>query len=159
MKEAEEAADLVLVLGTSLSGLSADKLATAAARRSLGGKSLGTVIVNLQQTPCDGAATLRLFAECDKVTRDTCASCVTRAYPGADRPAGPAPPPPARPRPLPRPRPRAALCGAVRWRGAAVRHGEDVAGPQQGTEDPPPPGPQLPGAASRVATCIDRADI
>ena len=78
MKEAEEAADLVLVLGTSLSGLSADKLATAAARRSLAGKSLGTVIVNVQQTPCDGGATLRLFAECDKVTRDYCRKLINR---------------------------------------------------------------------------------
>ena len=92
------------------------------------------------------------------MTRVTAVRHVYTVYPGVDRPAGPAPPPPARPRPLPRPRGRAARRGAVRWLGAAVRHGEDVAGPQQGPEDPPPPGPQLPGAATRAATCTDRAD-
>lgn len=67
MQEAVNSCDLVLVLGTSLSGLRADKAALAPAKRSLQGRSLGTVIVNLQQTPQDGVATLRLFADTDTV--------------------------------------------------------------------------------------------
>jgi hypothetical protein len=67
MSAAVAMADLVLVLGTSLSGLTADQVATAAAARSRQGRALGTVIVNLQQTARDGEATLRLFAETDTV--------------------------------------------------------------------------------------------
>ena len=66
MKNLELKADLVLVIGTSLSGLNADKMATNPAKNSMSGRSLGTVIINLQQTVCDGGATLRVFAECDK---------------------------------------------------------------------------------------------
>ena len=66
MRREQEAADLVLVIGTSLSGLNADKVAISPAKRTLTGKSLGTVIINLQQTVCDPGATLRVFAECDK---------------------------------------------------------------------------------------------
>ena len=77
--EAEEA-DLVLVVGTSLSGLNSDQLATTPASKSLGPLSarrgrggcgsdthprLGTVIINLQQTPEDGKASLRLFSTAD----------------------------------------------------------------------------------------------
>merc|ERR1712013_474521 len=50
MKEAADTADLVVVLGTSLSGLNSDRVAKDPAKRSLQGKSLGTVIINLQQT-------------------------------------------------------------------------------------------------------------
>ena len=50
MKEAGDTADLVLVLGTSLSGLNSDRVAKDPAKRSLQGRSLGTVIINLQQT-------------------------------------------------------------------------------------------------------------
>ena len=67
MREAADSADLVLVLGTSLSGLNSDRVALQPAKRSLAGKSLGTVIVNLQQTPHDGVATLRLFGGTDRV--------------------------------------------------------------------------------------------
>ena len=67
MKEARREADLVLVIGTSLSGLNCDSVATQAADRSLDGDSLGTVIINLQQTEKDGIASLRLFAETDLV--------------------------------------------------------------------------------------------
>jgi len=62
-----DTADLVLVLGTSLSGLNADQMATKCAKRSRKGKSLGTVIVNLQQTPQDGGCTLRCFDKTDVV--------------------------------------------------------------------------------------------
>merc|ERR1711892_411387 len=67
MKKASDTADLVLVLGTSLSGLNSDQVAINSAKRSCEGKSLGTVIVNLQQTAKDGVATLRMFAEADHV--------------------------------------------------------------------------------------------
>lgn len=60
-------ADLVLVLGTSLGGLNADQVAVKAANRSLKGKSLGMVMINLQQTDQDGKASLRLFGKSDDV--------------------------------------------------------------------------------------------
>ena len=59
----------MLVLGTSLSGLNSDRVATEAAARSLEGGGLGTAIINLQQTPRDGAASLRMFAPIDEVFR------------------------------------------------------------------------------------------
>lgn len=68
VKEAETA-DLVLVLGTSLSGLNADQVPINAAYRSLNEKSLGMVIINLQQTPQDGKASLRIFGSTDSVFR------------------------------------------------------------------------------------------
>lgn len=68
VKEAESA-DLVLVLGTSLSGLNADQVPLKAAHRSLSKKSLGMVIINLQQTPQDGKASLRIFGSTDEVFR------------------------------------------------------------------------------------------
>lgn len=60
-------ADLVLVLGTSLSGLNADRMASTPAARSITGDCLGFVIINLQQTPQDGEATLRINARTDEV--------------------------------------------------------------------------------------------
>ena len=59
----------MVVLGTSLSGLNSDRVATEAAARSLEGGALGTVIINLQQTARDGAASLRMFAPIDEVLR------------------------------------------------------------------------------------------
>ena len=47
MKDAADSADLVIVLGTSLSGLNSDHVAVNPSRWSLQGKSLGTVIINL----------------------------------------------------------------------------------------------------------------
>jgi len=67
MKDAADSADLVLVLGTSLSGLNSDRVAKDPARRSLHGRSLGTVIINLQQTQQDGISSLRIFSQTDKV--------------------------------------------------------------------------------------------
>lgn len=58
-------ADLVLVLGASLSGLNADRMASTPAARSASGGCLGFVIINLQQTPLDGEATLRINATTD----------------------------------------------------------------------------------------------
>merc|ERR1711977_694023 len=62
-----ETADLVLVLGTSLGGLSADCVATNSAYRSEAGQSLGSVMINLQQTPKDGMMTLRMFGKSDDI--------------------------------------------------------------------------------------------
>ena len=69
MKEAKYSADLVLVIGTSLSGLSCDKVAIEASDRSLEAEALGSVIINHQQTEQDGVASLRIFANIDDVFR------------------------------------------------------------------------------------------
>ena len=69
MERDAEGADLVLVLGTSLSGLNADEVATNAGHRSLEGGCLGTVCLNLQQTPQDGLMSLRLFGRSDNLLR------------------------------------------------------------------------------------------
>lgn len=68
-------ADLVLVLGTSLSGLNADQCVTKTAGRSLPNRrgevvSLGSVIISPQRTPEDGEASLRLFASADEVMEE-----------------------------------------------------------------------------------------
>jgi len=60
-------ADLCIVLGTSLGGLNADQVATDPAERSCHGEALGTVCLNLQQTPQDGKMTLRLFGKTDEI--------------------------------------------------------------------------------------------
>lgn len=69
MEREAETADLVLVLGTSLSGLNADQVAIDAAYRSLKKRALGMVLINLQQTPHDGKASLRIFGSSDDVMR------------------------------------------------------------------------------------------
>jgi len=69
MRHDADTADLVLVMGTSLGGLNADQMATKPAERSLSGGTLGTVIMNLQQTEQDGKSTLRLFGETDMIMR------------------------------------------------------------------------------------------
>lgn len=67
MVEDAETADLVIVLGTSLGGLNADQVATNAAERSAKGAALGSVCLNLQQTPEDGLMSLRLFGKTDDI--------------------------------------------------------------------------------------------
>ena len=42
-------------------------MVTNPSRNSTEGRSLGAVIINLQRTPLDGAATLRVFGECNAV--------------------------------------------------------------------------------------------
>jgi NAD-dependent SIR2 family protein deacetylase len=79
MKHDAETADLVLVLGTSLGGLTADQVATSTAKRSLArgkrgkrdrlGGALGTVCMNLQQTEQDGKMTLRFFGKSDDLLK------------------------------------------------------------------------------------------
>eukprot|EP00746_Dinoflagellata_sp_MGD_P032579 gnl/MRDRNA2_/MRDRNA2_177580_c0_seq1.p1 gnl/MRDRNA2_/MRDRNA2_177580_c0~~gnl/MRDRNA2_/MRDRNA2_177580_c0_seq1.p1 ORF type:complete len:190 (-),score=33.04 gnl/MRDRNA2_/MRDRNA2_177580_c0_seq1:198-767(-) len=60
--------DLCLALGTSLSGLNADRLARNPAKKySKQGECLGLVIVALQETQLDEVASLRIFALLDDV--------------------------------------------------------------------------------------------
>lgn len=79
MEQETQGADLVLVMGTSLGGLFADQVATECAVRALSGGaatssgvgssghsgSLGSVIINLQQTAEDGKMTLKLSGKSD----------------------------------------------------------------------------------------------
>ena len=68
LEEWEQRAQLVVTLGTSLSGLHADDVCTAAAAREAKAKrGLGLVIVSLTKTPLDDNATLRIYAELDVV--------------------------------------------------------------------------------------------
>ena len=65
LEEAAETADLVLVMGSSLSGGPSLCAASRPAQRSLEGCCLGSIVVNLQATPLDGQATVRVFADTD----------------------------------------------------------------------------------------------
>eukprot|EP01098_Paradermamoeba_levis_P016805 TRINITY_DN930_c0_g1_i2.p1 TRINITY_DN930_c0_g1~~TRINITY_DN930_c0_g1_i2.p1 ORF type:complete len:378 (-),score=113.12 TRINITY_DN930_c0_g1_i2:277-1410(-) len=65
MLELEAKTDLCLCLGTSLSGMNADRMARTPAKKSLKRKALGTVIINLQQTPLDALCTVRIWAKLD----------------------------------------------------------------------------------------------
>jgi len=65
MAEWEERADLCLCLGTSLSGMNADRMANTPAKKSTKNKALGTVIINLQQTPLDDKCAIRIWAKLD----------------------------------------------------------------------------------------------
>ena len=68
MLEAEEKADLCLCLGTSLSGMNADRMASTPAKRMIRGeKVFGTVIINLQQTRLDDKTSIRIWAKLDDV--------------------------------------------------------------------------------------------
>jgi NAD-dependent SIR2 family protein deacetylase len=69
MLETEKNAQLVLCLGTSLSGMNADRVAEGCASRFMRDKALGTVIVNLQKTRLDSRASLRIWATLDEVFR------------------------------------------------------------------------------------------
>jgi len=93
LRETKITADLVLAMGTSLSGVMADTLVSTVGRRAIeerSGKlldtlpetlettageeaaparSLGAVIINAQQTRLDGVAALRIFAKLDDVLK------------------------------------------------------------------------------------------
>eukprot|EP00929_Paragymnodinium_shiwhaense_P100628 TRINITY_DN6309_c0_g1_i2.p1 TRINITY_DN6309_c0_g1~~TRINITY_DN6309_c0_g1_i2.p1 ORF type:complete len:568 (-),score=118.86 TRINITY_DN6309_c0_g1_i2:510-2180(-) len=69
MGEQATKADLVLVVGTSLTGLNADQCVHCAATRSEEGRALGSVIIGPQRTDQDGDCTLRIFATADEVMR------------------------------------------------------------------------------------------
>jgi len=62
LHEAQES-DLLLVLGTSLSGMTADKIAEKVSGRSISQKSLGIVIINLQQTRLDHVSSIRVWSK------------------------------------------------------------------------------------------------
>lgn len=76
----EKESDLCLVLGTSLSGMNADRVAKGPAKRALTGDGsgfrfqkrltcTGIVLINLQQTPLDSIATVRIWAKLDDAFR------------------------------------------------------------------------------------------
>jgi len=67
MAEAEQVVDLCLCLGTSLSGMNADRMASTPAKKSLKSpaKALGTVVINIQQTPLDSCSVIRVWAKLD----------------------------------------------------------------------------------------------
>eukprot|EP01117_Protostelium_nocturnum_P003643 TRINITY_DN14928_c0_g1_i1.p1 TRINITY_DN14928_c0_g1~~TRINITY_DN14928_c0_g1_i1.p1 ORF type:complete len:386 (+),score=121.35 TRINITY_DN14928_c0_g1_i1:90-1247(+) len=65
MLEWEKKADLCLCLGTSLSGMNADRVARTPATKALKGEALGTIIINLQQTELDSDCTIRVWAKLD----------------------------------------------------------------------------------------------
>jgi hypothetical protein len=67
MESQADTADLVIVLGTSLTGLNADQCVEKTALRSTRGSSLGSVIVSPQRTSQDGECALRIFAKADDV--------------------------------------------------------------------------------------------
>ena len=67
----ERSSELCLALGTSLSGMNADRVVEACARRAqqVDSTVIGAVIVNLQQTRLDAQASLRIFARLDVAMR------------------------------------------------------------------------------------------
>jgi NAD-dependent SIR2 family protein deacetylase len=67
MLEIEDKIDMCLCLGTSLSGMNADRVANTCAKRAFKGVKgfLGTVIINIQQTSLDERSTLRIWAKLD----------------------------------------------------------------------------------------------
>jgi len=69
MENQAEIADLVIVMGTSLTGLNADQCVEKTADRSNVGYALGSVIISPQRTAQDGNCTLRIFAKADDVMK------------------------------------------------------------------------------------------
>jgi len=67
METQADISDLVIVLGTSLTGLNADQCVKNTAQRSTRGEALGSVIISPQRTGQDGRASLRIFAKADEV--------------------------------------------------------------------------------------------
>lgn len=69
--EWEEKADFCLVVGTSMAGMNADRVAVSTARRCARimkkTDQLGIAIINLQRTPYDARSTVRIFAKIDDV--------------------------------------------------------------------------------------------
>lgn len=69
MLEWENKADLCLCLGTSLSGMNADRMAKTPAKKAMNGKGLGTVLINLQQTDLDSMCSVRIWSKLDDAFR------------------------------------------------------------------------------------------
>eukprot|EP00760_Papus_ankaliazontas_P023627 PhM_4_TR2075/c4_g4_i1/m.7010/K11416/SIRT6, SIR2L6; mono-ADP-ribosyltransferase sirtuin 6 len=63
-------ANTVIAMGTSLCGMTSDCVAEAVAARHVhAGVGGGLIIINLQETPLDASASLRIFARVDDVMR------------------------------------------------------------------------------------------
>jgi NAD-dependent SIR2 family protein deacetylase len=70
MNKEEEEADLVLAMGTSLSGMNADRMVSTPAKKYLKKKKgYGAIIIGFQQTKMDKLASLRIFARIDEVMK------------------------------------------------------------------------------------------
>ena len=68
MLDEEQRADLVIALGTSLSGMNADRMVETPSKKFLKrGKGLGSIIIGFQKTRMDHLASLRIFANIDEV--------------------------------------------------------------------------------------------
>lgn len=67
MLSVEQDCDLCLCLGTSLSGMNADRCARTPAKKMIRAdpNTIGTVIINLQQTPLDDKTAIRVWARLD----------------------------------------------------------------------------------------------
>lgn len=65
--ECERTCDLALAVGTSLCGMNADRVVRTPAAKAAQGQALGAVVIGLQRTVMDGAATLRIFGSLDDV--------------------------------------------------------------------------------------------
>jgi methyl coenzyme M reductase beta subunit len=65
MTEMEKKVDLCICLGTSLSGMNADRMAWTPAKRYKKGKGNGTIMINLQETDIDEDCTIRVWAKID----------------------------------------------------------------------------------------------
>ena len=66
MLEMEKQCDFVFAVGTSFSGLNADRCAaTCAARHQKRGTGQGLVVLSIQETPMDDVAAVRVFAKID----------------------------------------------------------------------------------------------
>eukprot|EP00026_Physarum_polycephalum_P007541 Phypoly_transcript_07604.p1 GENE.Phypoly_transcript_07604~~Phypoly_transcript_07604.p1 ORF type:complete len:510 (+),score=56.14 Phypoly_transcript_07604:48-1532(+) len=68
MVDMEKKIDLCLCLGTSLSGMNADRVAETPAKRAAKDPNiLGTIIINIQQTRLDDVCSLRIWGKLDDV--------------------------------------------------------------------------------------------
>jgi len=74
MLQMEDTTDFCLCLGTSLSGMNADRMASTPAKKAIKNKKncLGTVIINLQETCLDSVSSVRLFCKIDDAFRLLC---------------------------------------------------------------------------------------
>ena len=63
----EQKTDLVLVLGTSVAGMNADRMAQTVSKKAKKKQAIGAVMVNLQQTRIDSETCLRIYAKLDDV--------------------------------------------------------------------------------------------
>jgi NAD-dependent SIR2 family protein deacetylase len=65
MTEMEKKIDLCICLGTSLSGMNADRMAWTPAKRFKKSKGNGTIMINLQKTAIDDSCSVRVWSKID----------------------------------------------------------------------------------------------